>query len=351
MKIKSGMAWQTYLDKINPKTGVYFTEDESRIHVKSFRKNSKYYWIKQGFSEEDAQKKVLEFQRTQNKKSVKAVTGRTDVNPTQIGYWTKKGYDEKTAKEKISERQTTFSKSICIQKHGEVDGIKRWQQRQDVWQNSLSKLDLDKINSTKSLSIHEYIRRHGEIDGMDLYCKHRINKGSDSYLINRTRVIVTKSKDYESFNKVYDALFYKFNKRTGSASRESLTYFIPLYKLFRREYHIDRARIRVGMLGSKELCLRDKQRIYYYDFCCIDKKIIIEYNNVCWHPDPYVLTESEWNEWKHPFKSQTAAEKYLYDQKKKKFAEQNGYVVITIWNNKDYQTQLEYVINEIKNQP
>ena len=56
-----------------------------------------------------------------------------DVNTTQIGYWLKKGYTEKESKERIKERQLTFTLEKCIQKYGEIDGLKIWTERQKNW--------------------------------------------------------------------------------------------------------------------------------------------------------------------------------------------------------------------------
>ncbi len=67
-------------------------------------------------------------------------------------YWMKKGYTENEAIQKVSERQTTFSKEICIKKYGEVNGLERWADRQKKWLktlNSKSPTEIERINRAK----------------------------------------------------------------------------------------------------------------------------------------------------------------------------------------------------------
>jgi very-short-patch-repair endonuclease len=57
-------------------------------------------------------------------------------NNTTLGYWLKQGFSEEESIEKLSERQSTFSLEKCIQKYGEVEGRKRWVDRQKKWLDS-----------------------------------------------------------------------------------------------------------------------------------------------------------------------------------------------------------------------
>ena len=62
-----------------------------------------------------------------------------DFYSTALAYWLKLGYDEETAKEKLSERQRTFTLEKCIEKYGEEEGTKIFQDRQKRWNKSLHK--------------------------------------------------------------------------------------------------------------------------------------------------------------------------------------------------------------------
>ena len=60
-----------------------------------------------------------------------------DRLPTQFNYWIKQGYSEEEAKKLQSERQTTFTLEKCIKKYGEIEGKKRFEKRQRRWVKSL----------------------------------------------------------------------------------------------------------------------------------------------------------------------------------------------------------------------
>ena len=59
------------------------------------------------------------------------------VSHTQVSYWVKKGYTENEAKAKISELQKTFSLEICIRKYGQEAGLCRWNDRQALWKKKV----------------------------------------------------------------------------------------------------------------------------------------------------------------------------------------------------------------------
>lgn len=77
----------------------------------------------------------------------------TDGDNTKIGYWLKKtDGDVEEAKRLLSERQSTFSLEKCIKKHGEAEGRRIWQERQDKWMdnlNSKSEEEKSRINRLK----------------------------------------------------------------------------------------------------------------------------------------------------------------------------------------------------------
>ena len=57
--------------------------------------------------------------------------------PKCIEFWLAKGYTKKEAILLISESQKTFSLEKCIEKYGEVEGVKRFEKRQEKWITSL----------------------------------------------------------------------------------------------------------------------------------------------------------------------------------------------------------------------
>ena len=161
---RSPMQIQFWLNKVNPDTGNNYTEEEARIHIKSFRKNSVYYWINKinpdtgnNYTEEEAKIKVSEYQKDTSAESAKYRSEHPEIRNTNIAYWLAKGYSEEEARIKQSERQRTFSLEKCIAKYGEEEGRRRWQERQDKWQACLKSLppeEIARINSMKSFVVN-----------------------------------------------------------------------------------------------------------------------------------------------------------------------------------------------------
>lgn len=72
---------------------------------------------------------------------------------------------EEEAKYALSERQCTFSLEKCVKKYGEEEGLKRFNIRQEKWQNTLNnksnkeKEEINKKRSVKYTYILKYRRK------------------------------------------------------------------------------------------------------------------------------------------------------------------------------------------------
>jgi hypothetical protein len=119
------------------------TDDEIRYYVNSRTRYRTEYWVKNGYSEEEAIDMIKKLQYDNSKKAItlrkQFPENYSAITETQIGYWLKKGYNEEEALLKLSERQKTFSLQKCIEKYGEEDGIDKFTERQIKWSNSLVK--------------------------------------------------------------------------------------------------------------------------------------------------------------------------------------------------------------------
>jgi len=85
-----------------------------------------------------------------------------DIQPNQLGYWIKKGYSEEDAKKQLSKSQTTFSLQICIDKYGIEEGTKVFNKRQEKWQetlNSKPQEEIDRINKSKNIFGLKHIKK------------------------------------------------------------------------------------------------------------------------------------------------------------------------------------------------
>lgn len=120
------------------------------------------------------------------------------------------------------------------------------------------------------------------------------------------------------------------SKKTGGyVSKESLKFFIPLYK-FCRKLGINRKNIYFGISGSREFFIKNKSLPinsgYFYDFTIPALNIIIEYNGTFWHPRDITT-------WRNPFFAFTDAKSK--DDNKRLLSEQVGFTHYVVWSDDD----------------
>jgi len=146
------------LQKNNKQKNKEISDSYSELELKENSNWTKEFWIKKGYSEEDAVLKIAEKQTLNNKQHLDKLKNNpkyrknwSDKQSNTLQYWKDKGYNDIEAHTRLRERQTTFSLDICIEKHGETDGVKIWQQRQDKWMSTMDakspeeKLEINEI--------------------------------------------------------------------------------------------------------------------------------------------------------------------------------------------------------------
>lgn len=106
-----------------------------------------------GLSNEEKQEKI-------NKLYILKIesTNKNCHNPLTLEYYIKKGYSEKEADKKLKERQSTFSLEKCIEKHGQEKGKEIFSQRQEKWQRNYKKNNYSKISQKLFWEIYEIIK-------------------------------------------------------------------------------------------------------------------------------------------------------------------------------------------------
>ncbi len=142
LNCKSVYSQQTWLEKINPVTNTYYTAEDADFERNSRRPIRKEYWIKKGHTEEDAIQLATSTKDNNNKKGSIAAGTSTIRNVSSkrcIDYYIARGYSLAESQIMITNSQKYFSKDICIEKYGNVDGIAVWQNRQASWQATLNK--------------------------------------------------------------------------------------------------------------------------------------------------------------------------------------------------------------------
>lgn len=138
-------------------------------------------------------------------------------NNTTIKYWLKQGFTEEEAKERISERQRTFSLEKCIEKHGDELGRKVWLDRQEKWHKSYKKSNFSKISQTLFWNIAEHLDDLNHIHFAELSEDKNLDdsgKNNEYKLRLETRLILPDFIDL-SKNKIieFDGTYWHKNGR------------------------------------------------------------------------------------------------------------------------------------------
>lgn len=155
-------------------------------------------------------KKYDNLSNEEKRASIKALLKTDDSTrmTTSIEYWLKKGYTEEEAKEKLSERQRTFTLEKCIKKYGEEKGLEIWKDRQFRWQLNYKHLNYSKISQELFWSIFNILNdecyfaqnNNGKIDSSGKNHEMRIKTKSSSVSVDfyypKTNSIIEFDGDY-----------------------------------------------------------------------------------------------------------------------------------------------------------
>lgn len=230
-------------------------------------------------------------------------------------YWINIGYTEEAAKQKVSEIQSANSK-----KH----------------HNSSPDYKLLNPLSIKYWTNKGYTKEEAE----DLR-QPFVNKSTRSYKAYIEKYGTTKGlqKMQNSINKRLATMIERYGTTVtnGYVSKESLKFFIKLYKVIRR-LGICREDIYWGIDGSREFATRYNGTNYFYDFTIKSKKLIIEYNNTFWHP-------RNGYEFVNPFIEKSCAE--AKDILKYNIMHDRGFTVLIVWEDDDHQQIINNIIRRL----
>ena len=237
------------------------------------------FWMQRGLSEIDSRKKVTEIQKENVKKRTK--------------------HSYKNFSEKIKYSVDYWLKLGYSLEESEI----------------LRKPYLDLMKNDLTTLIHKY----GEEDGTNLWIK-RCEKYKE-----------TMSKNL-------------CNRRVaGYVSKESLRFFIPLYKFCRR-LGIKRKEIYFGISGSREFFIRDDSLLKnggkFYDFCIPKLDVIIEYHGTFWHTRKV-------EEWRNPWMDYDVVD--TNDLYKITLAKQRNMEYHIVWSDDDLNSRYNEMCVLIRN--
>lgn len=314
-----------------------FNDDEISSMLKVNNRLCVEYWIKRGFTEEYAKKKISEMQSATGKMldPSKRVMINKDFMQKKYGesykevfkkrsvlckeYWITRGYNEDEATKKIKEIQK--KNSIKRKEAAEKDPLKYRESNNkcvEYWyKKGYTEEEAKKIisESQRTFSLEKCIEKYGQDEGYKRWLERQV-KWQDS--LNKTGF------HQLGFSPISQELFMELEKKYPTDDKDYLFY----------------------EKKNKEYTLKNDNGFYYrYDFCDLKRRKFIEFNGDIYHGNPLIYNE---NDKPNPYSDKTAGELWAIDEDKKDVAKRNGFTELVIWE-KDYRESKEEIINECIN--
>lgn len=159
-----------------------------------------------------------EFEKSRRRKSKTAsdnLSKRTSQQVREsssrcVEYWTKRGYDLDEANILVSSFQAR-GKSFYVKKYGEIEGTKKWTDRNTRWSKTMASLDQDKLNEKRSKNSHcgifteKTIKKRG-ISELTFYVLHFTSDGEEFLKFGLTS---RRTKDRWSSSLPYEVVIEK----------------------------------------------------------------------------------------------------------------------------------------------
>jgi len=169
--MKRGYSYEEAIEKVSELQSSYAKKNkgikktpEHKEKIKEFFQylNTVNYWIDK-YGDEIGKLKYDEYCENQKKNASLGNKKRLENNPNTFiessirrpEYWIKQGYSEEEAKLMVSKTQSR-GLDFYINKYGEEEGLKRWKLRNEKWYDSFynGENDLDEINEKRKLNCH-----------------------------------------------------------------------------------------------------------------------------------------------------------------------------------------------------
>lgn len=176
--------------------------------------------------EKDGHEKYEDFLKRNN---IAKENGKPSSN--RIEHFLNKGMTIEEAQKALSERQCTFSLKRCIEKYGEEEGIKRFNDRQQKWQSKLLSKDPEEIKRIN----HDKASKIGSISKQEKLIKSKLNLNEDQcqkvistekgyvYDFCVENRIIEFNGDYWHCNpKIYSSTFYNKNMKKTAEEKWKL---------------------------------------------------------------------------------------------------------------------------------
>ena len=271
--------------------------------------HTKEFWMKKGYSEDEAKQMGLEHYHKS--------TTKNRLLPTQLAYYTSKGMSAEDAKDALTKEQTKRTQKLIDKEtaNPELRNRRLWNQI-EYWLNKgytneqgiqlmREQFESRNLQTMKKLVTKFQSEGHSYDDSLE--------KAQKDYKKRASKTMQTRIKN-NSFG---------FQK----ASQLSLNFFKPLMD----KLDAEKIEYYVGVEGNTEFFLASGTEYFYsYDFCIPSKKLIIEFHGEHVHPNPK-MSKEKWDAWIHCWSRKSADECRQVDLKKIHLAESKGFKVIEVF--------------------
>lgn len=281
-------------------------------------------------------------------------------NVSSIKEYKEKYPDAKTVSDTLA-KKTAVTKQKFLEKYGEDEGVKRWdeyrvkQARSNSFEykkrkHGWTEKEFDAYNKSRSVTLKNMILKYGEDEGVrrwELYCERQAYtntleyfqekygkdegrmkwevtnsekaKGSDPYYVSESmNISFDKAVELISSRKRNDHFSSEAERMFVESLEAELGYDIR-YSCKTKQYSI----------WSPEL-----NSIVFFDAYDDRKNVIYEYHGDFWHCNPALYS----SDYYHPIIKKTAKEIWERDRLKLKCAMDRGIKVIIVWES-DYKNE------------
>lgn len=284
-------------------------------------------------------------------------------------------YGVDTIDPELRKKYNTASKDSWIKRHGEVEGLKKYNEyvkRQaetckfEHFEKSRgwSKKEFDVFNKSRSVTEENLINRHGKVEGKSKFDRYRERQGftnTKEYFVEKygkdagtekyKNVNFLKSHSLETYQHRFGEVeglkaFDKWVENSISGySKISQDLFWNIYN--ENDYGMDESNTFFAEL-NREFGRRYEGRGYKFDFVANHIKLCIEFNGDLYHANPTKYSPNDIPKFPNG-NSLTAKELWDKDNFKNNILISEGYKVIVVWEN-DYKKQKKYTLEKVRNE-
>jgi hypothetical protein len=244
-------------------------------------------------------------------------------------------------------KETSFgagvSKCILIKRHGEKEGLERWEEYKQKQAKSntfeykqekygWSKTQFNEFNKKRAVTINNLISRYGEKEGLerwDAYIKQQRYTCTFDYFIH----VYGKDVGFLKWNNFISSKFFK-NVNYSKKSQELFESFELIFNKYKTYY----------ALKNGEFNKRLNGHIVFLDYYILELKIAIEYNGNKFHANPDFYNDYDKP---NPFTDELAKDIKQRDLKRyNQLYDELGIKTLVIWENDNINlVKLEKIVN------